>query len=199
MGPGESATFEFGPFRLDPAERRLLRDGASVPLTPKAFDLLVYLVERHNHLVEKSELMSALWPDTVVEDANLAFNVSALRKALGDGHEDAKFIETVPTRGYRFVARVIETRAGGALQEPGSRRWQLTAVAIVGLTALATAVLWTTGLVRRSEEGVPRAVVLRRLTASPAELPVLSAAISPDGKYLAYADRTGIKVQIIDS
>ena len=98
--------YEFGPFRLDPAERLLLRDGQAVALTPKAFDLLVYLVEHHGHLVEKQSLMTALWPDTVVEEANLAYNVSALRKALANGREDAKFIETVPTRGYRFVAPV---------------------------------------------------------------------------------------------
>ena len=80
--------YEFGPFRLDPAERLLLRDGQAVALTPKAFDLLVYLVEHHGHLVEKQSLMTALWPDTVVEEANLAYNISALRKALGDGRED---------------------------------------------------------------------------------------------------------------
>ena len=105
-GDKTDLAYEFGPFRLDPAERLLLRDGQAVALTPKAFDLLVYLVEHHGHLVEKQSLMTALWPDTVVEEANLAYNVSALRKALGDGREDGRFIETVPTRGYRFVARV---------------------------------------------------------------------------------------------
>ena len=64
--------YDFGPFRLDPAERLLLRDGHAVPVTPKAFDLLVYLVEHDGRLVEKHSLMSALWPDTVVEDGNLA-------------------------------------------------------------------------------------------------------------------------------
>ncbi len=74
------------------------------PLTPKAFDLLVYLVEHHGRLVEKQTLMGALWPDTVVEEVNLAYNVSALRKALDEirRHLDD---QTVPTRGYRFWHR----------------------------------------------------------------------------------------------
>ena len=77
-----------------------------MPLTPKTFDLLVYLVERHGKLVQKSTLMAALWPDTSVEEANLAFQISALRKALGDGADGETLIQTVPTRGYRFVGSV---------------------------------------------------------------------------------------------
>ncbi len=100
------ATYQFGDFRLDPAERLLIRHGQPVSLTPKAFDLLVYLVARPGRLVEKTALMTALWPDTIVEEANLAFQISALRKALSDAREDGRFIETVPTRGYRFVAPV---------------------------------------------------------------------------------------------
>jgi DNA-binding winged helix-turn-helix (wHTH) protein len=77
--------YEFGPFRLDAAEHLLLRDGEAVPLTPKAFDLLLALVERHGHLLEKDELLKTVWPDTFVEEANLASNISQLRKTLGDG------------------------------------------------------------------------------------------------------------------
>ena len=123
----------------DPAERLLLRDGHAVPVTPKAFDLLVYLVEHDGRLVEKHSLMSALWPDTVVEDGNLAYNMSALRKALEDGRDDAKFIETVPTRGYRFVAPVTRAEVGesGSGIRPRSR-WRptgnVTWLAIVALT-----------------------------------------------------------------
>ncbi|MDQ3684725.1 MAG: winged helix-turn-helix domain-containing protein [Acidobacteriota bacterium] len=95
--------YEFGPFRLDPAERLLSRDGSPVPLTPKVFEVLIMLVERSGRLVEKDELMRALWPDTVVEEANLTNSVYALRKALGGGQS---YIETVPKHGYRFVAEV---------------------------------------------------------------------------------------------
>src|SRR5262245_5046578 len=68
--------YEFGPFRLNARERLLLRDGESVSLTPKAFDLLLALVERHGHLLEKAELMKLVWPDTFVEEANVSYNIS---------------------------------------------------------------------------------------------------------------------------
>ena len=108
--PEPGQIFEFGPFRLDPSERLCLRDGQPLSLTPKAFDLLVYLVERHGHLVVKQALMNALWPDSVVEEANLAYTVSALRKVLDDDADGASVIQTVPTRGYRFVAPVKTSR-----------------------------------------------------------------------------------------
>lgn len=98
--------FEFGDFRLDASERLLLHEGETVSLTPKAFDMLVTLVENSGHLVEKSELMRKLWPNSFVEEGSLAQNVSLLRKALGE-NESQKFIETVPRRGYRFVATVV--------------------------------------------------------------------------------------------
>src|SRR3984957_4865501 len=100
--------YEFGPFQLDPAERLLLCDGHGVPMTPKAFDLLVVLVERGGHLVEKDELLSAVWPGAFVEEGNLSVTVSFLRKALKDDRGLHKYIETVSKRGYRFVADVRE-------------------------------------------------------------------------------------------
>ncbi|MGH9852468.1 MAG: winged helix-turn-helix domain-containing protein, partial [Blastocatellia bacterium] len=116
--------YEFGPFRLDAAEHLLLRGGEAVPLTPKAFDLLLALVERHGHLLEKDELLKKVWPDTFVEEANLASNISQLRKALGDGENGQRYIETMPKRGYRFVAsvnKVEDERAEPTIQEqPGS-------------------------------------------------------------------------------
>jgi Tol biopolymer transport system component/DNA-binding winged helix-turn-helix (wHTH) protein len=98
--------YEFGQFRLDPAERLLVRDGEVIPLQPKVFDLLLALVEHHGHLLEKDELMKLVWPDTFVEEANLSSNMSLIRKALGENGEGQRFIETVPKRGYRFVAEV---------------------------------------------------------------------------------------------
>jgi DNA-binding winged helix-turn-helix (wHTH) protein len=98
--------YEFGPFRLEPAERRLLREGRSVPLTPKAFDTLCALVERQGHAVSRDELMASVWPGTSVEDATLAQNILAIRKAIGAEH-----IETVPKFGYRFVTPVRERRS----------------------------------------------------------------------------------------
>ena len=100
--------YEFGPYRLDTAERLLLRNGEPVPLTPKAFETLVALVERSGHLVEKEELMKVVWSDAFVEESNLTNNVYAVRKILGQGENGRSYIETVPKRGYRFTAPVKE-------------------------------------------------------------------------------------------
>lgn len=108
MAAPNRRTFEFGPFRLVPEERIFLKDGENIPLAPKAFDLLVVLVENRGHLVTKDELMRQLWPDSFVEEANLSVKMSALRRALGEGPQDQHFIQTVPRKGYRFVALVTE-------------------------------------------------------------------------------------------
>jgi TolB-like protein/DNA-binding winged helix-turn-helix (wHTH) protein len=101
-------SYEFGPFRLIPTERQLLRDNDRVSLTPKCFDLLVVLVENSGHLIEKGELLKRIWPDSYVEEANLSVNMSALRRALGEEPSETQYIETVPRRGYRFLAPVRE-------------------------------------------------------------------------------------------
>jgi DNA-binding winged helix-turn-helix (wHTH) protein/TolB-like protein/Flp pilus assembly protein TadD len=106
MGPSVKQLYEFGPFQLDPPERLLLCDGRPVPMTPKAFDLLVVLVERGGHLVEKDELLKTVWHGSIVEEGNLSVTVSFLRKALNDDRGLHRYIETVSKRGYRFVADV---------------------------------------------------------------------------------------------
>ena len=100
------AVFEFGLFRLNPAERLLLRQQVPVRLPPKAFDALVVLVENPGHLLEKEELLKRVWPGTFVEESNLAQHISILRKALRDREDGFRYIETVPRRGYRFIAEV---------------------------------------------------------------------------------------------
>jgi DNA-binding winged helix-turn-helix (wHTH) protein/TolB-like protein/Flp pilus assembly protein TadD len=100
--------YEFGPFRIDPAERLLMRSRESIPLTAKAFDTLLLLVQRSGHLVEKSELISAVWTDSFVEEGNLTVVICTLRKALGDDNSERKYIQTVARRGYRFVGEVRE-------------------------------------------------------------------------------------------
>src|SRR5262245_65809307 len=111
--------YEFGPFCLIPDERQLLRDGQLVPLTPKAFDLLVVLVENGGHLIGKDELLKRVWPDSCVEEANLSVKMSALRRELGEGPNERQYIETVPRRVYRFVAGVNERCEDG--EEPSRR------------------------------------------------------------------------------
>lgn len=140
----------FGPFVLDPAERVLLRDGHAVNLPPKAIETLLALVEKHGHVIAKSELLQRVWPDTFVEEATLAQNIFTLRKAL-DSHEGCEYIETVPKRGYRFVAHVNGSKE---LQETGwlpgfvfhrglsSRRSFWSFVAILLISASAAAYLW---------------------------------------------------------
>ena len=109
MGREARRLYEFGPFRLDGDERLLLRGGLAIPLTPKVFDTLVVLVENSGHVLSKEELIQKVWPDSFVEENNLAQNISILRKALGETAAGLKFIETVPKRGYRFVAEVRES------------------------------------------------------------------------------------------
>ena len=109
---------QFGPFLIDVQERVLRRDGEPVPLTPKAFDLLTALVEQPGRLLTKEELLQKVWPDTFVEEANLAYNVFALRKALRDTAENGQYIETVPKGGYRFTALV--TPVNGANEPPAA-------------------------------------------------------------------------------
>lgn len=98
--------YEFGPYRLEVAEQRLWRAGEFVPLPPKVFDLLLTLLRHQGQALSKDELLRAVWPDTIVEEVNLSVNISALRKALGEGPNEHQFIETLPRRGYRFVAPV---------------------------------------------------------------------------------------------
>lgn len=114
MSLQEKRLYEFGPFRLDTAERLLSRDGRPVPVTPKAFETLLVLVRNSGHLMDKEELLKAVWPDTFVEEANLTQNIFTLRNVLGESKDEHQYIETVPKRGYRFVASVREVRGGSS-------------------------------------------------------------------------------------
>jgi Tol biopolymer transport system component/DNA-binding winged helix-turn-helix (wHTH) protein len=200
--------YGFGGYRLDPGEQRLLRDGQPVPLTPKVFELLRVLVQNAGHLVEKERLLKQVWADTFVEEASLNRGISVLRKALGEGPADQKYIETVPKRGYRFIApvRLIaaqETQAedvsSGAsapavqalppdaapawpartVREP--RKVATAAAAILVIGALAYAVVG-----RSTWNAEPIAAgpsVHRQLTFTGKEI---TPTLSPDGKRIAY-------------
>jgi DNA-binding winged helix-turn-helix (wHTH) protein/tetratricopeptide (TPR) repeat protein len=111
MSNPDNQLYEFGPFRIDPTQRHLLRAEQPVRLQPLAFDLLLFLVQRRGRLVKKEELMKQLWPNSIVEESNLTNYVSILRKELGDTE---KYIETVPKHGYRFVAEVRVMHDGEA-------------------------------------------------------------------------------------
>src|SRR3982751_4018581 len=103
----ESIIYEFDIFRVDAGKRLLLgARGESIPLAPKAFDTLLYLVSNSGKVIDKDELMAAIWTDTIVEENNLNKNISALRRVLGESPTEHRFIATVPAKGYKFVADV---------------------------------------------------------------------------------------------
>ena len=129
----------FGPFQYDAEQRLLLRDGEIVPLVPKAIDTLHVLLERRGRVVEKSELMKLVWPDTTVEDVGLARNISILRKALGDEGGESEYIETIPRRGYRFA---VEPQTPAHLPARIRPKWLLPAAAIAALAALGWLIYW---------------------------------------------------------
>ena len=108
MTASHRLSYAFGAYRLEPVEKILYHQDQPVPLTPKAAETLLALVERHGHLVTKEELFRIVWPGTFVEENNLAQNISMLRRVLGESAGGGPFIETVPKRGYRFVGPVVE-------------------------------------------------------------------------------------------
>ncbi|MEJ7615759.1 MAG: transcriptional regulator [Pyrinomonadaceae bacterium] len=122
MSKQRQGFYQFGSFRLIPVERLLLREGQSVPLTPKVFDLLVVLVEHSGHLLAKEELLKAVWGESHVEEGNLTFSISVLRKSLGESKAEPHYIETVPRSGYRFIAdvqQVMEHSADAVAESAG--------------------------------------------------------------------------------
>ena len=98
--------YEFGPYRLDPGRKLLLRNGDLVALTSKALEILLVLVERSEHVVTKDELMKEVWPNSFVEEANLTQHISMVRKALGETPQEHRYIVTFPGQGYRFAGGV---------------------------------------------------------------------------------------------
>src|SRR5215468_11103061 len=105
MQTSPAGFYEFGAFQLDTAKRLLRRrDGTLVPLTPRAFDTLVYLVEHHDCVLDKERIMEAVWPDSIVEENNLSQAIWKLRQLFGETPGSHNYIVTIPGRGYRFVA-----------------------------------------------------------------------------------------------
>jgi Tol biopolymer transport system component/DNA-binding winged helix-turn-helix (wHTH) protein len=179
-----NAVYQFGEYRLDPGARVFSLRDRPIALAPKSFDLLLLLVERRGRVLERDELIRALWPDTIVEEANVTFQVSAVRKALGE--DGSKWIETVPKHGYRFTAFVHELRpeATTAARHPARRAWPL-----VG-TVLAVAIALTTlALLRRRAPieplGAARGPITVPLTSylGSESYPTLS----PDGSQVAFS------------
>jgi Tol biopolymer transport system component/DNA-binding winged helix-turn-helix (wHTH) protein len=211
MTGARTRCYRFGPFRLDVAEQQLQRDGRVLPLTPKVFAVLRVLVQNRGHLVEKERLLAEVWPDAFVEEGALSRNVSILRKALGDDTSEPKYIETVPKRGYRFIAPVVEVdgstpfvavtgRMATDLEmassapapdaprpRPSFPRLAVWVAAAAGVLFSASALVWLGGADRRT-----RAAAANSKSPAPAHRQVTftgkehAPAISPDGKRIAY-------------
>jgi Tol biopolymer transport system component/DNA-binding winged helix-turn-helix (wHTH) protein len=199
---------EFGPFRLDPEQRLLWRGEEAIPLSPKAFELLLVLTQRSGQLVLKDELMTLLWPDTFVEESNLGQHVFQLRKALGERAQDPSYIVTVPGRGYRFVqgvraipAKVDEDIVPGkhplpvVVEEETSLAERLPASASrlrrMLLAALAVAVVFLSGaaVVLFSSSPPPKVLSVRQITHSGRVEPF--GKILTDGLRLYFTERRG--------
>ena len=209
--------YVFGPFLLDDSERRLLREGRIIALTPKALDLLCILVESSGRLVTKEQLLLALWPDTFVEESSLNRCVSVLRKALGDDRNGQRYIETVPKRGYRFVAPVAQTLSAAPAVVPDGvtdvttippahkrSRWRIPRAARPLIAAAAVVIVAASAYLLTHRAGsasdVPATPVHRQATFAGREG---SPALSPDGRRIAYVsastDVRRIVVQELES
>ncbi len=203
--------YDFGDFRLDLSEKVLLRDGKFVSLTPKVFETLCVLVENAGRTVEKDELMQSIWQDRFVEESNLTFNIKMLRKALGDSASNPVFVETVPRRGYRFIAVVRETnnentlknRTGRTLSQPIERisadssvfrKVLLPALAIVIFGAIVTGFWYTGSKNLKSDAPVLFATFSSEKLSTNGK--VWLAVVSPDGKNVVYRNENGGKQSV---
>lgn len=192
--------YDFGPFRLDVAGRQLLRDGESVPLKPKAFDLLSVLVEHRGRLLSKDDLFRLVWPGTIVEESSLTQNVYELRRALASDPRCS--IENVPRRGYRFVGEV--TAAGGPVPArltvavlPFRRSGADAMVGFGIVDALITVLTNVRGLVVRPLSAVSRYDSPGRDTLAAAR--ELGVALAVDGTVQVAGDRVRVTVTLLDA
>jgi Tol biopolymer transport system component/DNA-binding winged helix-turn-helix (wHTH) protein len=188
------SAYEFADFRLDLKRRRLERAGELVTLTPKCLDILCVLVEKPGELVEKDELMNRVWPDSFVEEANLTQNIFLLRKALGEDLSGNHCVETVPRRGYRFVAPIRVVEESDSEHRPASRKSALQPVALplarrtwlslgAVFVVLATAVgVWLFRGSPGKPEAAPEVIPLTTYPGSEE-----SPSFSPDGNQVAFS------------
>jgi len=196
---GSTRVYRFDGFEADAMDRSLRRNGSTISLTPKVFELLVFFLDRPGEILEKDELMTQLWPDSFVEESNLAQNVAVLRKALGDSSKDPKYIVTLPGRGYRLIAsvetadRAFERNGKPAEQTivtPEPRRsYVLPIVLAAGFVTVATLAYWYIFAARK--DTTPLTVARTSQVTAWSGLDFYPV-VSPDGSMIAFcSDRTG--------
>jgi Tol biopolymer transport system component/DNA-binding winged helix-turn-helix (wHTH) protein len=192
MPGSRRSAFEFGPFRLDTVEHVLSRDGRRLPLTPKVYDVLRLLVEHAGHLVEKEQLLQEVWPHTFVEEGALTRSISVLRKTLGDTAAE-RYIETVPKRGYRFVAAVRPATSGEAAVVPPGRAWpgwrRSAVVAAVLLGTLLSSLQQFIGAPAPAAAAVHQQVTLSGNDDA--------ATLSANGRHIAYVSAAATEKRLI--
>jgi DNA-binding winged helix-turn-helix (wHTH) protein len=203
----------FGVFEVDLRAGELRKNGLKMKLQEQPFQVLALLLRHPGEVVTREELQKAVWPaDTFVDfDHGLNKAINKIREALGDSADNPRFVETLPRRGYRFIATLegeplggtraaqgmpLQAIPGGAAREPVLRtRWGLRAATLLAMLVVGVAVGW---LVWNRSRSLPE-LKQRQLTANPLEDYVVTAAISPDGKYIAYHDQTGLYLRSVDS
>jgi Tol biopolymer transport system component/DNA-binding winged helix-turn-helix (wHTH) protein len=193
VGSNGTRVIHFGIFEVDTKAGELRRNGSRVRLQEQPFQILTSLLEQPGQVVTREELRGKLWPaDTFVDfDHSLNAAIRRLRDALGDSAENPRFVETVARRGYRFIAPINGTGAAASAAQPALpaspalRWWHWTVMGALVL-AVGAAIGWRIGHVSPSPPARER-----RITANSEDTPVIGASLSPDGKYLAFADRTG--------
>ncbi len=206
--------FAFGPFLLDVESRALLRGGEPLPIAGRTLDTLAVLVQNRGRLLDKDELLSLIWPGTVVDEANLSQSIFTLRKLLGDSRKDHRYIATIAGRGYQFVAPVTElttepspsaeivvnAQPEAYSKSPfiGRRIRQRYYLIAAGMASVLGAAVISWFLLHRPSKRTSE-LVERRLTFNSSASEVASAVISPDGKYLAYSDPAGIHLRLLST
>lgn len=202
--------YSFGDFTVDVEQKVLLRNATPLALAPKVFDTLMILLDNGGRIVEKEDLMKRLWPDTFVEESNLTFNIQQLRKSLGDNAREPKFIETVPRRGYRFIADVTRDDPVSTSVSPEAHSstnvravprfrtpYLLIAAVLILIVGLLVVALWSARR-RNSAFASSSAPILsapfksEKLVADTS----VRAVITPDGKYMAYTIESGGKESV---
>src|SRR5215831_16813935 len=199
-GHDSSSAVRFGVFEANIHTGELRRNGQKIKLQEQPFQLLTALLERPGEVVTREELRARLWPeDTFVDfDHSLNAAVRRLRDTLGESAETPRFVETVARRGYRFIAPVDSSAGIAATTGPEKPRLDRQWPVVVGISILLLGGIIVGFHAGRHSAALP-SIQEKRLTANPIDTPVLSGVISPDGKYLTFADKTGFYLRQIDS